>query len=207
MSAQSGGKRIAVQIFSVLAIGQSAVSVPMIKWAASWWTNRASIVVLAGVNTAITAASEYTSRSLWATDSSNPEQKFFVDQGKGHMSIHKQSMVNIIMTIIASLLGGPVYFIRNRWNRFMFFISFGAMNSATSQMLAHYFQDGFLAMMVSRFVFDLCYNGTIKFCMFEFARPAILKFRKSVLGLGAIRVTQDFLTTLTRVGILNWLGF
>lgn len=207
MSSDSYGRRIAIQFFSFLAISQATLSLPVIKWAGSWWVNRSSIVTLTVVNTAITAFSEFGSRTLLADDKVNPEQKFFVTNKHGHTEIHKQSIVNIIMTIFASVLGGPVYFIRRRWPRFMFFLSFGAMNSAASQMLAHAITDGYLAITLGRFVFDLCYNGSIKFFMFEFARPAILRFRKNVMGLGIVRVTQDFLTTLSRVGILNWFGF
>ncbi len=207
MSIQSPGRRIAVQLLSFLSISQATLTLPLLKWSNSWWVNRSSIVLLAGVNTAITAFSEYGSRTLLADDKKNPEQQFFVPQKNGSMTVHKQSIVNILMTIIASLLGGPVYFIRRRWPRFMFFISFGAMNSALSQMLAHQIIDGYLAITLGRFVFDLVYNGSFKFLMFEFARPAILKFRKNVMGLGLVRVVQDFLTTLSRVGILNWLGF
>ncbi len=163
-------------------------------------------MTLAGVNTAITAISEYASRSILAGDQ-NPTQKFFVKDSNGATEVHKQSVVNILMTIFASLLGGPIYFIRRRWHRFMFFISFGAMNSAVSQMFAHLIQDGYVFMTLGRFLFDLGYNGSFKFAMFEFARPAILKFRRSILGLGVVRISQDFLTTLGRVGILNWLGF
>ena len=163
--------------------------------------------MLTAVNTAITTTNEFASRSLLADEKKNPENKFFVTNPEGHTRVHKQSIINIIMTIVVSLLGGPVYFIKRMWHRFMFFLSFGAMNSALSQMLAHYILDGALALTLGRFVFDLCYNSTLKFGMFEFARPAILKFRKNVLGIGIVRVAQDFLTTLFRVGMLNWFGF
>lgn len=206
-SVVNAGKKAGLMLLTVLTLGQSTIQSPLVRWATSWWVNRTSIILLTGVNTAITAASEMASRDLLAQTHKNPEQRFFVQNENGDMSIHRQSVVNIFMTLFASLLGGPVYFIRRRWHRFMFFISFGAMNSAVSQMLAHLVRDGFLALTLGRFIFDLFYNGTVKFWMFEFARPAILRFRKSVAGIGAVRILQDFLTTLFRVGLLNWFGF
>jgi hypothetical protein len=204
----ASSKRFVLILYSIIALGQAAITSPVAMWASSWWVNRSSILLLTGVNAGITAMSEFASRSILADDRKNPDQKFFVTHAAtGQTTIHKQSIVNIIMTLVASLLGGPVYFIRRRWPRFMFFITFGAMNSALSQLVAHLIQDGRLGMTLGRFVFDLCYNTTIKFGMFEFARPAILKFRKSVMGIGVVRVTQDFLTTLCRVGMLNWFGF
>jgi hypothetical protein len=203
----ASGKRFGLILFSVLTLGQTTATAPVLRWAASWWLNRSSIIVLASVNTAITTASELVSRELLAQGSNNSDQRFFIKHDDGRLTVHRQSLVNIFMTIFASLLGGPIYFIRKRWNRFMFFISFGAMNSASSQMLAHLAYDGTIALSLGRFAFDLFYNGTLKFWMFEFARPAILRFRKSLVGIGSIRVTQDFLTTLFRVGMLNWFGF
>lgn len=207
MAIIAAGKRYFLLLFSFLSIGQATVSLPFVRWAASWWTNKSSIVMLAMVNTTITTVNEYASRTLLSSKGNNPENRFFVQNAKGHTVVHKQSVINIIMTIIVSLLGGPVYFIRKMWPRFMFFTSFGAMNSALSQMLAHYIQDGYLGLSLGRFVFDLCYNSTLKFGMFEFARPVILKFHKNVMGIGIVRIAQDFLTTLFRVCMLNWFGF
>lgn len=203
----ASGKRLGLMLFSVLTLGQATVTSPVFRWGASWWVNRSSIVMLAGVNTAITTLSEFVSRELLATHHGDQHQRFFVKPDGREIIVHRQSLTNIFMTAIASLLGGPVYFIRRRWHRFMFFTSFGAMNSATSQMLSHLVSDGFLALTLGRFIFDLFYNASFKFFMFEFARPAILRLRKNVAGVGFVRVIQDFLTTLCRVGMLNWFGF
>jgi hypothetical protein len=201
----ASGKRFAVLLFSVITLGQTTAS-PIALWATSWWVNRASIMTLAAVNTAITATSEFVSRSVLASAADQPEDHFIVVEN-GAKTVHRQSIVNMIMTLIASILGGPIYFIRRRWHRFMFFISFGAMNSIVAQMGAHMIRDGVLTFTLGRFLFDFCYNGTIKFSMFEFARPIILRFRKSISGIGIVRVSQDFLTTIFRVGLLNWFGF
>lgn len=203
----SSGKRFLSMLTLIITLGNPAVFSPVGQWAVTWWTHRSSILLLTGVNISITTGSEFVSRSIFSQVQNRSEHKFFVKNQSGKWSIHRQSMVNIFMTLFISLFGGPVYFIGHRWRRILFFLSFGAVNSVASQLVVNIFREGSAAISLGRLLFDLGYLGTIKIWMFEFARPAILYFQKNVAGVGAIRIVQDFLMTMIRVGLLNWFGF
>lgn len=178
------------------------------RWSFYWWENRSTIFLLTAINTTLTSTNEFVSRSLSESLSdSNKNNGFFVRES-GSVRIHQQSLINIFMTLFASLLGGPVYFFSRTRHRFVFFLSFGLFNSVLSQQLAGLLGMGHLFFFSGpRILFDLFYMITVKFTLFEFYRPLVLKWRNRVIITSSIRISQDFFTTLLRVGLLNFFGF
>lgn len=179
------------------------IATPAEKWLECWSLHKSTIIFLALVNTSLTAVSEISSRTVISVISENHQEAFLVKASDGRELIHRQSMINILMTLIATLLGGPVYFITSRLNRFIFFISFGVFNSILSQTLSTYFMEGFVLIIGRRLAFDFAYNASIKFFLFEVVRPFLLRHRDSAIKVLAFRVGQDFFTTSIRVVILN----
>lgn len=176
---------------------------PIFKWANYWTTHRTSIIFLALINTSITTASELGSRTVVSIVSGAVNEGFFVKTKGGLQRVHRQSIINIVMTLIASLLGGPVYFIGSRFNRFIFFISFGVFNSLLAQSMSSFVVEGVLLVMGRRLMFDFWYNASIKFLLFEYVRPFLLRHRTAPVKVIGFRMGQDFVTTSIRVAILN----
>ena len=201
------GRRLLLLFYTAVSLSSTAIVInPASAWIQYWSANRASILMFTFVNTAVTTASEVASRTLYPAVTGRHQESFFIQNELGQKKIHHQSIVSIFMTVFASLLGGPVYFIKRPKSRFLFFILFGTFNSFISQSLSSFLHNGAVTILLARLGFDFFYNGTIKFILFEFTRPALLKFRDSYLKIGAVRVTQDFLTTLFRVVILSLIG-
>jgi hypothetical protein len=201
------GRRLFLLIYASIAMSSSVMFVgPTTAWLEYWSANRASIVMFAAVNTAVTGLSEVGSRTILPAITGNTNESFFLQNSAGVRSIHRQSLINIFMTLFASLLGGPVYFIKRRRSRFLFFVAFGCFNSVLSQSLSSFLRDGMMTIVITRLMFDFVYNGSVKFYMFEYARPFLLRFSRSYLHVGGIRVTQDFVTTFFRVSVLMFLG-
>lgn len=201
------GRRLLLYFYTVVSLSSTVVIInPASAWIQYWSANRASILMFTVVNTAVTTASEFASRTLYPSLTGHHNQGFFVQGPMGQRKIHQQSIVSILMTLFASLLGGPVYFMKKRKSRFLFFILFGTFNSFISQGISSFLRDGILTIFLARLAFDFFYNGSIKFFLFEYTRPTLLRFRESYLKVGAVRVTQDFLTTLFRVVMLSLIG-
>ncbi|MGE0615376.1 MAG: hypothetical protein AB7P04_07025 [Bacteriovoracia bacterium] len=185
----------------------AVITGPAGDWMQSWWTNRSSILLLTGVNVTITTASEFISRSIAAPMTSEPENNTFIlTSPDGHYRIHRQSMINIFMTLFASVLGGPIYFILKRRHRFQYFMAFGVVNSLMSQGLLAMISSGAAVITFTRLAFDLVYNGTVRFFMFEVVRPLIVQWKDEFILLSAARVGQDFLTTLLKIAVLCVIG-
>src|SRR3989338_4661820 len=108
-----------------------------------------------------------TARVLWPILTGQEEHGFLIQSETGETRIHSQSLINIFMTLFASLLGGPVYFLRRTSHRFLFFIAFGTFNSILSQSLVTIFRDGVVMLASTRLLFDFFYNGSVKFLLFE----------------------------------------
>jgi hypothetical protein len=177
--------------------------VPAEKWLECWTTNRSTILFLALINTSLTTGSEIASRSVIAAISQRHQDGFLVKTATGRERIHRQSAINIVMTLLATLLGGPIYFITRRLHRFIFFITFGIFNSVLAQSFTSIFIEGLFLIVGRRLFFDFAYNASIKFLLFEFVRPYLLKHRQSAFKVTLLRVSQDFITTSFRVVILN----
>jgi hypothetical protein len=201
------GQRLLLLFYTFVSLSSTAVIVnPAAAWMRYWAANRASIVLFTVVNTAVTTASEVGSRTIYPAITGHAHEGFIVTDALGNKNIHQQALISIMMTVFASLLGGPVYFIKRRWSRFLFFVLFGTFNSFISQGLTSVLRDGAISILTARLAFDFFYNGTIKFYLFEYTRPTLLRFRESALKIGAVRVTQDFLTTFFRVAMLSLIG-
>lgn len=191
--------------WSMVGSLQAPMVRPVIAWAEHWAANRSSILMLTAANTTITAATEAGARSLWPMVTGQEEHGFLVGEGTD-TRIHSQSLISILMTLFASLIGGPVYFLRQRTHRFLFFAGFGLVNSVLAQSLISVARDGMVLLMAQRLWFDLAYNGSFKFFLFETTRRSILLRRKCFFSVTTIRGTQDFLTTCFRVAMLNLIG-
>jgi hypothetical protein len=179
---------------------------PFVVWSGHWVTHYQNLLTLTVVNTAITTGTEVAARTVIPAVTHDKTEGFFVKSKSGGIKVNRQSVINILMTLFASLLGGPVYYIQRRWARYLFFLSFGTFNSLLAQSISSYFILGGLSILVNRFVFDLCYNSTLKFIIFEYARPILLAFQRRAGHITGIRVTQDFVSTLSRVSLLTFFG-
>lgn len=181
------------------------VLTPAIAWYRYWGANSNNIVFLAAVNTTLTAGSEITSRAIIPKIKGLSNEGFIVTDPDGISHIHRQSLINILMTLAASLLGGPVYFITRRTHRFIFFVTFGIFNSYLAQLSSSILLEGYLHIAGRRLLFDFLYNSSLKFFMFEYVRPFLLRHRDQPLRVIGFRVGQDFLTSSIRIVILYYL--
>jgi len=204
----AAGKKLAIWSYTLLTFLQvGAVGGAVAKWANYWSANSSKIITLTTINTTMTFGTEFISRSLLSNSlTKNREYQFIVGDGAWYNNINRQSLISIWMTFFASLLGAPVYFFKRRHARFLFFVSFGVFNSALSQGLLSVLREGILMISASRLLFDFCYNGTLKFFMFEFYRKPI-KLKTNFFGLYWVRAKQDVLTGTFKTLILNLLRF
>lgn len=204
------GKRASLFAFTTLSLlNFSALGTFVGKWGHYWSANSGKIVMLTFVNTGITTGTEFVSRSILSKGVHKQNHFKFITSNEGpwYRHINQQSLINIWMTFFASLLGAPVYFFRKRWNRFAFFVGFGTFNSFLSQGLLS--MSGITTAYIisyQRLLFDFLYNGSIKFCMFEFFRKPIAA-HCSIFKLTYLRGKQDLITSFMKNIILNILGF
>lgn len=200
------GRHFSATILGCIALLQSSsAGIVATKWAGYWMTHRVNIVQMTLVNTVLTTTNEIVSRSISSKISSQSNNGFIVKES-GRSGINRQSLINIWMTILASLLGGPVFFIRNIRKRFAFFVGFGVVSSAAAQYFAYLFRGGEI-ISTARLFFDLGYLVTVKFTMFELGRRAFIFTKYRLKQMSAIRVAQDFGSTFCRVLLLNLFGF
>lgn len=204
----AAGKRLAIWSYTLLTFLQvGAVGGAVAKWAHYWGANSSKIITLTTINTTMTFGTEFVTRSILSSSlTTDKSYQFIVGEGTWYNNINRQSLINIWMTFFASLLGAPVYFFRRRSTRFLFFISFGVFNSALSQGLLSVLREGVLLISAKRLLFDFCYNGSLKFFMFEFYRKPI-KLKTNFFSLYWVRGKQDVLTGLFKNLILNLLRF
>jgi hypothetical protein len=176
-----------------------------------WWQNRGDILSLLVVNIGVTIVMEAVVRTLFTKlDLSGAGFEFLIHDG-GSVRINHQSLTNMWITALTSIFGGPVYFLEKRKHRYLFFAVFGLLVSGVGQFMAAassgYAMFASRSLVNVRLLFDIVYNCTFKFFMFEIARKPILRRRVRVsLRVGQIRLSQDFATTFVRVGLLNVLG-
>ncbi len=174
-----------------------------LHWFESWQLNKSKILKLTVINALITLFSEVVCRGLLsATFFSEAKYQFLVDAMGGGYMINKQSLINILMTIMASLLAGPVYFFKSKTQRFIFFIVFGAFNSLQAQYLANLVTSARTVFDATRFMFDLGYTAVVKFPIFELFRKPIVDENK-ILPLFRERGKQDIMTTFIKTSVLN----
>ena len=170
----------------------------------TWWLNKKRILTLAVVNTALTIFNEAVFRTI--STSPGSEYAFLVQSASG-LSIHRQSLINICMTIFASLFAGPVYFLATMRSRFLFFVSFGVFNSFVSQGVTSMFLGGNTPLIWQRLTFDLFYNGSFKFLIFELGRDKLAHAKTKLRWIGSLRLGQDFLLAAIKISILNFFHF
>jgi len=202
----AAGKRMWLTLYAAACLIQfSAVGQLMQSWAGHWAENKEKILLLTAINTTITFSTEFVSRTALSKRIKDSEGfSFLVGNGSFWKTINRQSLINVWMTFFASLIAAPVYFFRKRLNRFLFFIGFGVFNSFLSQGIISFLRDGFLYVAGTRILFDLVYNGSVKYFFFEFFRRPI-KVNSNIVKLTYIRGKQDLLTSFFKTTILNLL--
>jgi hypothetical protein len=176
-----------------------------------WWQHRLEILNLAAVNICVTLVMEALVRTALAKFSLAGEGFEFLVREGGSFRINHQSITNMWITGFTSIFGGPVYFLDKRLHRYIFFAIFGLVVSAASQVMTAVVVGFTLyshwAQISLRLAFDISYNITVKFAMFELTRKPILRKKPRIsFRVGGIRMAQDFLTTLFRVFLLNLFG-
>mgnify|MGYP007063413163 CR=1 FL=1 len=200
-------RHLSFTIYAQLFLLIASPSLQKIHSFASHWNNhKTKIIKLSLINTSITTVSEFISRSVLVKSFFGGQKKPFIKKGNfSFVNINRQSLINILMTLFASLIAGPIFFFKSRKNRFLFFLSFGIFNSMLGQIGASLITFGPILIEQKRLMFDLIYLSSFKFVLFEFFRPAIiLKDSASLLFLE--RGKQDFITTFFKTSILNLLG-
>lgn len=209
-SLRSKLSRILVFLIALVNVLFSSGSTVFQRWSHIWWEQRGSIALFTTVNVSITTINEMVARTIVPEPPSEGQKLqygFFVFDPKGAVHIHRQSLVNIFMTLFASLFGGVVFFIKRQRNRYLFFIGFGLMSSLLSQSLGSIFRDGLMAIAGARLIFDLFYCGTLKYAVFEWVRWPLLKVRCDFVKVFLIRYGQDLVLTVAKVLVLNLLQF
>lgn len=190
---------------NALAFAQDFVWDFWVRWLAVWFQNRDAILKLTVINVAITLGNELLVRSVLSMMHVGIDG-FFVFSSNGALVINRQSAINVCMTLFASLLGGPVYFISTRVKRGVYFVGFGLFNSVLSQFIVSLLKDGSLLLSAIRLLFDAVYTLLVKFSIFELFRGPILAAESAVLRVGFLRVSQDILMTTLKVIIISLFG-
>lgn len=202
------GKKFTLALYTALSLLQvNTIGNFVTRWAFHWQSNKGKILMLTSINTTITLGTEFISRSSLKTSPiGGSEYGFVVGDGVWYNNINKQSLINVWMTFFASLLGAPVYFFSKGIHRFLFFVGFGVFNSFLSQNLISFLRTSFFGFSMKRIFFDFCYNGTLKFFMFEYFRKPI-KRNHGWAKLAFYRGKQDILTSFFKTTILNLFRF
>jgi hypothetical protein len=183
-----------------------------LRWAQIWKDHGQFLIQLALINTALTLLNETVVRELISHLGAGSElfshMGFFQSSSQSYgFAINRQALINIGMTLGASLFGGPVFFFNQARSRFLFFVVFGFFNSAFFQTISWILLSGeHEVIQASRLLFDVAYLVTIKFWMFERFRMPIQFALRRPLRLGFLRIQQDFLLTALRVLLLGLLG-
>jgi hypothetical protein len=181
-------------------------------WAQIWKVHRQSLLRLAVINTSLTLVNETAVRELISYLGGANEffshMGFFQDSTQNYgFAINRQALINIGMTLGASIFGGPVFFLSHARSRFLFFVIFGLLNSTFFQFASWIaFTGEQKIIQPSRLLFDVAYLVTIKFWMFERFRIPIQLALRRPMRLGFLRIQQDFLLTALRVFLLGLFG-
>jgi hypothetical protein len=182
------------------------------QFASIWGSNKVAILHLTVVNIMTTFVMEALIRTILAKLFQNGAGYEFLVHGGDGYHLNRQSLTNLWITGLTSIFGGPVFFIAGRRHRYLFFVVFGLCVSFLSQGFAFLslglpLAGALRGAFLSRLAFDFFYTASFKFALFELARTPLLASPPRVsLRVGAIRLTQDFTTTLIRVSLLNLIG-
>jgi hypothetical protein len=174
-----------------------------VQWFGYFSANKEKILLLVFVNALLTFAIEAVLRGYLLSNLFNNQDNQLLVQGGSGLLLNKQTFINITMTMIATLLGGPVYFYKSRKARLLYFMIFGVINSCFAQSISHYIFQYSLNDFTKRLGFDFIYSLCIRFSMFEFFRKEVLRAQTSLFKILFARSKQDVLTALVRVIVLN----
>lgn len=177
------------------------------RWKHHYQQNSRTILSLTVVNVLLTVLNEFAGRTLytglhWASS----REAFIVWDSMGEWTIHRQSMVNILMTLFLSLAGGPIHFLKSAKHRFLFFGAMAVVVSVLSQFSIWLLIASTAVISLKRVTFDLLYSSAVKYPAFEIVRPWVLKHRKSFFLLLVLRYSQDFTLSMVRIGLLILFG-
>ena len=167
------------------------------------FANYRKVLKLTLVNILITITFEFIVRTTLMVITQAADIGFFVGDISGAWRIHKQVLINIMMTLFASLLGAPALFVKSRRFRLLYFVGFALINSLISQLVVGVLLSQFVWADFKRLYFDILYALSIKFWVFELGRPLLVEKGCSILGLGKVRLAQDFTTTTVKVVLLK----
>jgi hypothetical protein len=206
----AAGRKLRLAVATLLALQAFAPGAWLAQWGSVWMQNRSRILTLSAINVGITTVSEAASRSMAvaiAGSDARPDTAFFVSERPGLRAINRQSLINILMTLFASLAAAPAMFLVRRRHRFLFFLGFGLMSSYVSQIVAALFLKAPLVHLGRRLLFDFGYLVAVKFLAFELFRGGLVHRDRRFFRLVLSRAQQDGVTTFLRVSLLNLLGF
>mgnify|MGYP001228564149 CR=1 FL=1 len=99
----------------------------------TWQFNRAQILRITLVNLMVTLVSELVVRKFMVHFGLMPATESLFYLGK----LHTQVVINLIMTVPASLFGSVVYFFSSLRSRYLFFICFALVPFISAPFLKH----------------------------------------------------------------------
>jgi hypothetical protein len=166
-----------------------------------------SLLVLASVNVCLTLFVEVVLRGFIFPSLLHMHEAKLMIHSQTHFLIHKQTVINCLMTFSASILGGLSYFMPSRFFRWVYFGLFGIANSIFAQVILHLTLNYSLNDLPERVIFDLFYSLSLRFFFFELFRQQILNTKFKVFKLTGWRSLQDFSLAALRIAILTVFKF
>ncbi|MFZ4715723.1 MAG: hypothetical protein ACOYL6_18515 [Bacteriovoracaceae bacterium] len=168
------------------------------KWFNYYRINRRRIAQLTLINVALTILSEFVVRELFSLVLGH-EWSMLTNK------LNYQSLINILMTIVVTNIGGVVLFVPKRKNRFVLFCFISLLASIIAQVIA--FELSSLNLFsFKRLIFDLVYAGSLKFLFFEYFRNQLVIPHKNIFQLFLTRSKSDIAMTVIKTCILGLIG-
>ena len=173
------------------------------KYASHWLQNKDQITKIACANFFVALSGEFIVRQVLVSWGYFPDHAAFL-----HSSgiIHPQALINISMSVIASLFGGVVYFLDTLKKRYIFFVAFAFLSSILVQSFLAFSVNLPAALVFKRLLFDVAYTGSIKFVSFEIFRSPIKNHNSGVLKIFAFRKVQDLSMAFIKINLLVFCG-
>lgn len=144
--------------------------------------------------------------SLFWLGMATEEMRFLVPQDSG-LTLNRQSMINLAMTGLATIIGTWVFFTKTLLARFIGFVSTGLLLSIFAQTIVNLSFANPTLVENDRILFDVFYGATVKFFAFECSRKLLIARDSAYRKLFGVRLAQDATTSLVKVSLLNTLAF
>lgn len=175
---------------------------PLKRFSRTWRLNRSQIIRITLINFAVTLLSELFVRKALVQLGMLPQGESLFHMGK----LHTQVIINLLMTVVASLFGSVVYFFESFRARYLFFICFSLVNSLIAQGIVASFLLINLSQFKRRIFFDLCYSASAKYLSFEFIRKPLASKFSSYKKMFITRKSQDIFMTVVKAKALFLFG-